>query len=180
LGWLRVVLACAVAWALVPGVLVGAAVAQFMRLPIIPEVIEQSAVPMVIAHLSRASFLPILVGIWLGSSEAGGLADTRLLDGATGLRNWVRTSLRSAIGPALAVGLACGCLSFHEIESSVQVQPPGIDHIAQRLLQWLHYERMAELSAAGVFLLGLGIVASVLVVLGAVLGRPRTQSGPRR
>lgn len=180
LGGLRIVLAVAVAWALLPGVLVGAATAQMMRLPGIPDALAQSAAPMVIAHLSRVAFLPMLVGIWLGAGEAGGISETRLLDGATGLANWARTSLRSVIGPALAVGLACACLSFHEIESSVQVQPPGIDHMAQRLLQWLHYEQMTELSAAGVFLLGLGIAASGLVVLATTRPKPRTAERTRR
>lgn len=169
---LRLALGLALAWALLPGVLVGAAIAQSLR--ILPGPIADSAVPMVIAHLSRAAFLPVLVGAWLGASEAGGLAETRLLDGATGLANWATTGLRSALGPALAVGAACACLSFHEIESSIQVQTPGIDHMAQRLLQWLHYERMAELSAAGVLLLGVGIVVSGLVVIAAVLPRART------
>ncbi len=169
---LRLILGVFLAWAIMPGVLVGAAIAQMMRLPGVPDTLAQSAVPMVIAHISRAAFLPILVGVWLGASEAGAIAETRLLDGATGLAHWTRVSLRSVLGPALAVGLACGCLSFHEIESSVQVQGPGIDHMAQRLLQWLHYARMTELSAAGVLLLGVGVVASGLVVLGS-LGRHR-------
>ncbi|VAX37765.1 hypothetical protein MNBD_PLANCTO03-1872, partial [hydrothermal vent metagenome] len=133
--------------------------------------LAETGLPMVLAHLSRVAFLPVLVGLWLGASEAGAIAETRLLDGATGFVNWARTSLRLVLGPAVAVGVASGCLSFHEIESSVQVQGPGIDHMAQRLLQWLHYERMAELSAAGVLLLGVGLGVSVLVVVGGAFGR---------
>ncbi len=165
---LRIMLGFFLSWALLPGVLAGAGIAQMMRLPGVPDTLAESALPMVFAHLSRVAFLPILVGIWLGVSEAGAIAETRLLDGATGLTNWAKTSLRSVLGPALAVGLACGCLSFHEIESSVQVQGPGIHHIAQRLLQWLHFARMTELSAAGVLLLGVGIVVSGLVVVGSL------------
>ncbi|MCC7388366.1 MAG: hypothetical protein IT431_06320 [Phycisphaerales bacterium] len=182
LGSLRVALAIGLAWALVPGVLVGAAVAQFVR--VLPEAVGDSVAPMVLAHLSRVAFLPVLVGAWVGSSEAGGIAEARLVDGALGVASWVRTSLRSALGPALGVGFACGCLSFHEIESSVQVQTPGIDHMAQRLLQWLHYERMAELSAAGVLLLGVGILVGIGVSAGVLIAggwsRSRTLDDPGR
>lgn len=178
LGSVRIALALALAWALVPGVLVGAAIAQSVRF--LPSGVEDSVIPMVVAHTSRFAFLPLLVGGWVGASEAGGIAETRVLDGALGVANWVRTSLRAVLGPALGVGLACGCLSFHEIESSIQVQTPGIDHMAQRLLQWLHYERMAELSAAGVLLLGLGIVASAAVVIASGRGRTRTLRGSDR
>lgn len=178
LGSLRLALALGLIWALIPGVLAGAAVAQFVR--VLPEPVGRTILPTVLAHVSRVAFLPVLVGVWLGSSEAGGVAETRVLDGALGPANWARTSLRSVLGPALGVGFACMCLSFHEIESSVQVQAPGIDHLAQRLLQWLHYERTAELSAAGVLLLGAGIVVSLLVALGTGLSRSRTLKDTRR
>ncbi|MDQ7012827.1 MAG: hypothetical protein Q9O74_02895 [Planctomycetota bacterium] len=174
---LRALLAACLAWALLPGVLVGAAIASMMRLPMVPDAIGESAIPMVVAHVSRVLFLPVLIGLWLASSEARSIGESRRLDGATGPIAWGRTALGSVLGPSLAVGLASLCLSVHEIESSLQVQSPGIDHLAQRLLQWLHYERTAELSAAGVLLLGLGVVGSVLAIL--LTRRPglRTRTG---
>lgn len=161
----RWLLAACLAWTLLPGVLTGSAVAGAMRLSIVPDAVGDSAFPMVVAHVSRCLFLPVMVGIWLAAGESRGIGDSRRLDGATGLIAWARTALRTALGPSIAVGLACMCLSVHEIESSLQVQSPGIDHLAQRLLQWLHYEQTTELSAAGVLLLGLGVVGSALAVL---------------
>lgn len=177
---LRGLLAACLAWALLPGVLVGAAIASVMRLPVVPDVIADSVVPMIVAHVSRVLFLPVLVGLWLASSEAWSIDESRRLDGATGPIAWGRTALGSVLGPSLAVGLACLCLSVHEIEASLQVQSPGIDHLAQRLLQWLHYERTAELSAAGVLLLGLGVVGSIFAIVLTRLSGMRTRTGPGR
>lgn len=161
----RWVFAASIAWALVPGVLAGAAVAELFRLLPVPRAVTDTAAPMVLAHLSRFLFLPILVGIWLAASEPGAVSESRRLDGATGFLPWFRTAGLGVAGPALAVGAACLCLSVHEIESSLQVQTPGIQHLAQRLLQWLHYERTAELSAAGVLLLTLGIAGAASAAL---------------
>lgn len=171
---IRPLLALALGWGLIPGVLVGSAVAQATRLGWAPEWLGASAFPVVVAHVARFAFLPVLVGTWLGVSEARAVRELRALDGATGLAGWARTAAGSHAGPVLGVALATACLSFHEIESSIQVQPPGLDHLAQRLLQWLHYERMAELSAAGVCLLGLGIAAAGTIALVTGLGRTRT------
>ncbi len=177
---LRALLAACLAWALLPGVLVGAAIASVTRLSMVPDAIGDSALPMVAAHVSRVFFLPVLVGLWLAASEARSIGESRRLDGAVGPVAWGRTVLGGVLGPSLAVGLAGLCLSVHEIESSLQVQSPGIDHLAQRLLQWLHYERTAELSAASVLLLGLGVVGSGLAIL--LTRRPglRTPTGRGR
>ena len=162
---LKFALIASLAWALLPGVLPGSAVAILVRSSLVPGVIEKTVLPMILAHVSRFAFLPLLVGSWLGTTGLGGVQELRLLDGADTLGGWFKTVLPLQLGSALAVGLAAGALSFHEIEASVQVQTPGLDHLAQRLLQWLHYERTTELSAAATFLLGLGIVVGLAVVL---------------
>jgi len=174
----RPLLALALAAALLPGVLVGSAVAQMTRLPGVPHAIGDGPMPVVLAHLARFAFLPLLVGTWLGATEAASIGGLRRVDGADSLADWARTALAPQAGPILAVALATACLSFHEIEASIQVQPPGLDHLAQRLLQWLHYERMTELSAAAAFLLAFGILAAATIVLSA--GRSRTPGGVYR
>ena len=175
---LRWLLAACLAWSLLPGVLTGSAVAGAARL--VPDAVRESVLPMVGAHLSRCLFLPVMAGLWLAAGEARVVGESRRLDGATGLFAWLRTAWRTVLGPSIAVGLACLCLSVHEIESSLQVQTPGIDHLAQRLLQWLHYERTAELSAAGVLLLGLGVAGSVVTVLLTWWHGKRTPGDNRR
>lgn len=162
---LRPLLALAIAWALLPGVLVGASVAQFVRLPMAPSILADSAAPMVIAHVARFAFLPLAVGVWLGSTESAPIAELRRVDGAVTLGAWLRTALPAQLAPAAAAAVAAGFLSFHEVEAAIQVQPPGIQYLPQRLLQWLHYERTTELSAAGAFLLGSGLIVCGVVVL---------------
>ncbi|HZW11159.1 MAG TPA: hypothetical protein VFF69_14755 [Phycisphaerales bacterium] len=168
---IRPLLAMAIAWALIPGVLVGAAVAHVARMGWAPDWIAESAAPVVVAHVARVAFLPLLAGAWLGVSEPRALRELRELDGAGRPSAWAATAARSQLGPVLAVGVAAACLSFHEIEASIQVQPPGLDHLAQRLLQWLHYERTAELSAAGVVLLGAGLLATGAILLATRFAR---------
>ncbi|MBK7406359.1 MAG: hypothetical protein IPJ41_17605 [Phycisphaerales bacterium] len=176
----RTWLTLSLVWALVPGVLVGSAIAQFVRLPALPRAFADTPVPVVIAHLARFAFLPLLVGTWLSAAEARAVGDMRRLDGAVGLAGWAKSAAVGHLGPALAVALAAGCLSLHEIEASIQVQPPGIEHLAQRVLQWLHYERMTELSAASVLLLGIGMAASAAGMVAARAGRGRTKRGSHR
>ncbi len=179
-GFMQLLLMAWLIWSLLPGVLVGAAVAGLMRQPIIPESIEQSIIPMVLAHVGRFGSVPMLVGLWVGTTGLGGsVVDLRLLDAPDTVRNWILTTLPLHIGPALAVGLACFGLSLQEIEASVMVQQPGLDHLAQRLLQWLHYERMEELSAAATFLTGVGIMVGLAIVSLDWLGSLGTHRTPR-
>jgi hypothetical protein len=54
----------------------------------------------------------------------------------------------------------------------VQVQPPGLDNLAQYLLDQLHYLRQDQLAAAGATMTGIGLVGAVI---GGVL---LAKSGP--
>jgi len=44
----------------------------------------------------------------------------------------------------------------------VMVRPPGMDNLPQQLLSDLHYVRLEQLSAAGINLLAVGLVCSVV------------------
>jgi ABC-type spermidine/putrescine transport system permease subunit II len=58
------------------------------------------------------------------------------------------------VGAALTTAI----LSFHEIESTVIVWPPGRPNLAQEMLDALHFQRDERLGAAAVSLMGAGIV----------------------
>ena len=62
---------------------------------------------------------------------------------------------------ACGTGVAMGLLSLYEIESSVIVQPPGVENLSRRLLSLLHFSRDEQLSAAAVWLVGMGLVPAV-------------------
>jgi ABC-type spermidine/putrescine transport system permease subunit II len=86
----------------------------------------------------------------------------RDLDGARSLGAWLTVTLRPQWAPVVGLGLAIAALSFHEIESTVLVLPPGLANLPQQLLDYLHYARDEQLSAAAVNLLSLGALVALL------------------
>jgi ABC-type Fe3+ transport system permease subunit len=142
---------------LVPGVLVGTAFAQAWTAADSPGIGL-----VVVTHLARFVFIAALVGWWLGASEPAELRGLRELDGAATVRGWLEACVRPRWGVVAGTGVALCLLSLHEIESTVQVQPPGLDNLAQYLLDQLHYLRQDQLAAAGATMTGIGLVGAVI------------------
>lgn len=142
--------------ALAPGVMIGVWLGAFIRRAC--PALEDSSLILLVAHLARFGIVPIVLGCWLASGEAREQADQRRLDGATGLGGLLRTAI-AGNWPALGAGaIAVAILSFHEIECSIVLQPPGVDTFARAMLNQLHFARTQELSAAGIVLLSVGLV----------------------
>ena len=142
--------------AMAPGVMIGVWLGALIRRAW--PAIEDSSLVLVIAHLARFGIVPIVLGCWLAMGEAREQADQRRLDGATGLAGVLRTAV-AGNWPALGAGaIAVAILSFHEIECSIVLQPPGVDTFARAILNQLHFARTQELSAAGILLLSIGLV----------------------
>lgn len=157
---------------LAPGVVVGAVVNEAWSTWEQTRAVGDSYWIVVLAHIARFGWLAALVGLLLAALEPKERRAQRALDGATSLRGWWQASGRPAGGLVVATGVMVGLLSLHEIESTVMVQPPGIDGLARRLLQFLHFSRMEDLSAAGVWLIGGGLAVALLVALAAsVIGK---------
>lgn len=143
--------------ALMPGVLVGSAVAgAWDRVALVRE----SMAILVLAHLARFAALPALAGLWLRSAEPREDREARLVDGAGTLAGWARACWPGQAGVILSAGLAAAVLSFFEIESSVVVQPVHVENLSRQLLGYLHFARTEEMSAAAVTLLAAGVVAA--------------------
>lgn len=142
--------------ALAPGIMIGVWLAAFVRRTY--PALEDSSLILVVAHLARFGIVPIVLGCWVASGEAREQADQRRMDGATGLLGVLRTSI-AGNWPALgAAAIMVAILSFHEIECAIVLQPPGVDTFARAILNQLHFARTQELSAAGILLLGVGLV----------------------
>ncbi|MFI4897289.1 MAG: hypothetical protein ACIARR_05640 [Phycisphaerales bacterium JB059] len=155
--------------ALAPGVLIGAALVEaFPRL-------DPAALPP-LAGVARFGFLGA-VGACLGAwSEPPERRDARRLT-AVGPRAWALACLPPQAPLLLGLSLAAGLMSLHEIEASVIVQPPGRASLAQQILGYLHFSRMEDMSAAGLWLVGGGVVlASCSVALIALTFRIRARS----
>jgi ABC-type spermidine/putrescine transport system permease subunit II len=89
--------------------------------------------------------------------------------------------VRPRLAAVVGVGLAIAALSVHEMESTVFVLPPGMSNLAQQLLDYLHYARDEQLSAAAINLLGSGVV--IALVAGWLVARGLWSSeriAPRR
>lgn len=132
--------------------------------------IRDSWVLVVLAHVSRCALLAVLLGVWMNASEEPSLRDARVLAGGGTrgrLRGWMRTELRRGWGVVVGVALAIACLSLHEIESSVVLQPAGTSSLAQVLLAQLHFARQEEIAAAAILILtpaaGIALLAGILL-----------------
>lgn len=139
--------------ALVPGILIGAAVSASWNAWEPSSRLADSRAAVVAAHVARFGFIPILLGWWLAATEPRALRDARRLDGATGPSAWLRASLPAHLPAMIGAALACAALSLHEIEAAVILQPPGIDNLAQQLLENLHFARDEHLAAAAISIL---------------------------
>jgi len=133
-------LVCAVVWAVASG---GPASQRFARFAV--------------RLLAVMGLSPgVLVGSWVAGAWTW-LAPQ--VDGGVGLVGWMHAVRARAAAPLLGIGLVALVLSLNEIEASIMVAPPGFDTLARRLLDYLHFSRMEELSSASVLLACVGVLA---------------------
>lgn len=121
----------------------------------------------VMAQIARYGWIGALGGCVIAKLEHPALRDVRVLDGVDTLWGFWRTTLMLHWGVLIAIGGAIGLLSFHEIEASVVVQPPGPANLPRQILNYLHFARVEEMCAAAAWLIGGGVV--VLVGIGCVV-----------
>lgn len=153
---------------LLPGVLVGSAMAAAWNAWGPTRVLADSGVVLVVGHTARFGFLAALAGWWLARSEPAELRDLMRLDGVGFGRGWMAARLPPGAGPLAGVGLGLAALSFHEIEAAVILQPPGTESFARVMLENLHFARMEALSAGALYAIagGLGLALGAVWVLG--------------
>lgn len=154
--------------AIMPGVLMGAAVrSAALVCESVPGFVSLLESPLILAagHLSRFGALPVLAGLWMAAAEPAEHLALRRLDGSVSLKGWMMGCLWAHWGVVAAVGIGASCLSLHEIEASVILQPAGTPSLAQILLGYLHFSRTEELSVAAVVLVGASLLASLVAAV---------------
>jgi ABC-type Fe3+ transport system permease subunit len=171
---------------LMPGVLVGSAMARAYASAAGLAPIADSWVLLALGHVARFGFIPALAGVFLARAEPAELRDLRLLEAGPSFFGWLRTAAAPAagrLGALAGVSLALGLLSFHEIEATVMLQPPtglagGGGSFAWRMLQNLHFARMEELSAGVVIVTvgGLATCAAIFILARALMPRQSPQA----
>jgi len=142
---------------LIPGVLVGAAIARTS----IPGV-HSSLFGAVLGSFIRVGFLGAIIGVLCARSESIERKSLRWQLAGGSIRGWTRAALPGIALPVLGVGLVGFLYSMYEIEASVMVRPPGMANLPQQILSDLHYARLEQLSAAGINLLAIGLILSIL------------------
>ncbi|XVJ60301.1 MAG: hypothetical protein HEQ23_13250 [Tepidisphaera sp.] len=158
-------------WGLLPGVMVGSAVARgFIRLDLwVLERLGMSAgdtvVPILAGQAARFGFIPVWMGLWLAVSEPAEVRDQRRLDGAEAVQPWFAAAGRGSVGAVVAVAAGMFALSLHEIESAVLTLWPGGSLLSRIILNDLHFFRTQELAAGVVLLAGMFVPAAVIAVV---------------
>lgn len=153
---------------LAPGILMGSAISGAWNAWGLARWIGDSSVIILLGHIARFGFVPLLVGSYLAQTEPRAERDSRRLDGADGLWGWAWASLPGGLATAVGAGVAAGVLAFHEIEAAVVLQPPGLESFPRQMLQFLHYAWTQELCAGALLVILVGLAGAVVV---GVLGR---------
>jgi ABC-type Fe3+ transport system permease subunit len=147
---------------LAPGVLVGHAWATLWAIFPAPDELRDGLAGPALAHMTRFAGVAALAGIALATLEPSALRDARRLDAGDSLRGWVHLRLAAAWWAPVGVGLAMACLSLHEVEATIVLQPPGLASLAQTMLSNLHFARLEETSAGALVMGGMGLIPALL------------------
>ena len=142
---------------LLPGVLVGASVVQLLT-----PLGATGWGAALLASCIRSAFLGAIIGALCAASESTERRSIRWQLAGGSLSGWITTCFKAITLPILGAGLIAGLYSMYEIEASIMVRPPAMHNLPQQLLSDLHYARLEQLSAAGVNLLLIGLLVSVI------------------
>jgi iron(III) transport system permease protein len=176
-----VVLAVAALGLALPGPVVGLAIIELMndpRLPVLNWLYDHTIVPPLLALVVRGLPVALLVLWFAVFSLPWQLFELAQLDGVS---QWaqLRRIVLPLRWPAMTAGwLAAFALAMGDLSTSILVLPPGVETIALRLFERLHYG--AEDQVAGVSLalwLGFGLIGAVAV---GMLTRQARTTKPRR
>lgn len=165
-GWLAVSMGLLVLGLVVPGILMGSAVLNAIdggaRLFAPIDILRDGVGGLVWGHLARFGGIGALAGFMLAMAEGKEARELRALDGC----GWWTTVWHGLIRPwggvVVAVGVAGGLLSMFEIEATILLVPPGPGSLSHTLLGFLHFAKDEQLSAAGVAIMGGGILVAGL------------------
>jgi len=155
-----------VAGLVLPGVLVGSAVLWGIEsfaiwVPTL-DTLRDGFGGLVWGHLARFGGLGALAGVVLAMAEGREARELRALDGCGWWRGVWEGLLAPWGGVVVAAGVAGGLLSAFEIEATILLIPPGPGSLSHTILGFLHFAKDEQLCAAGVAIMGGGVVVAGL------------------
>jgi ABC-type spermidine/putrescine transport system permease subunit II len=165
LRWVAIaVLSIFAAATLSPGVMIGAAVARaFSRISLAG--MDDSLLPLIAAHLVRYAAIMMIACALLRRAEPADLGDAIRLDGAEGVWGFLSMRVWPNRLPLAAAWLLTLSLSVHDIDTSIMVQPPGSQSLAERMLGFLHFAKTEELCAGSIIFEAVGIAFGAVIYL---------------
>jgi ABC-type Fe3+ transport system permease subunit len=145
------------------------------------DAVGDSWVVVVMTHVARLAWLPLLAAAWLHTPGWQNLRDAARADGATAYQlAW--TILLPVGWPIIAAaGLATGLLAMTEVPANLILSPQNPPMLTPMMMTWVHMLRYDDMLVASLLLAGLtvvlgGVATAVLWV--AVSGR-RSEKSPR-
>lgn len=136
-------------------------------------------VVVIVGYLATYGLLSVLIGWWMARSEDESLRSARLLDGATGLVNWLRARGWGVGAAAAMAGVLGAALSLGEVSTTMIVLPPGPHSLTQSLLNKMHYAREDSAVATCLMLLAIVVPAGfVATMILAALRRRAARAAP--
>ncbi|MCX5691875.1 MAG: hypothetical protein NTV94_19135, partial [Planctomycetota bacterium] len=129
--------------------------------------LNDTSVPLIAAHLVRYAAITMIACMLIRRAEPVDLGDAIRLDGAEGL--WSFFFLRVWPNRLLlaAAWLLTLSLSVHDIDTSIMVQAPGSQSLAERMLGFLHFSKTEELCAGSILFEGVGVLTGLVIYLAA-------------
>lgn len=157
-----VVAAALCAVAILPGVVIGAAVGQMVR-----ALEEVMLVPplasMVMAHLLRFGVIAALVGVLIAVNRPAAQRGLFAAEPAGALRRYLLVFARVDAIAIMATGVVLAVLSAHEIEATVMLAEPGRAMLAQRTIGQLHFNRDQDLAVIATAMMLLPLLACAVI-----------------
>jgi len=146
--------------ALTPGILVGQA--WLMAGMALGPWFAGGPFPVVLAHAARFAGIAALAGVAMARLEPRDVRFMRLLDAGHGPGAWLRLAVAPRAWAVPGVAAATFCLSLHEVEATIILQPPGVTSLSQTMLAQLHFARNDEIAAGSLLVLAATTPAMLL------------------
>jgi iron(III) transport system permease protein len=173
-GWRATIAWLAIAICLaVPGPLVGLGCIELFtgqQWPWLLDLYDHSLAPIVLAQSVRALPLCTLVLWYALRTISPDVLDSAALEGATGLRRFLRIALPQRRAALAAAWLVAFAVAWGELAASILVVPPGVITLPIQIFNLIHYG--VDDQVAGISLVVLAAFFLLAAVVGALTRKP--------
>lgn len=152
----RLALAIAAIGLALPGPVIGLAIIKLLNQPHVPALTwlyDRTIAPPLLALFIRSTPIAVLVLWYAMNGLPNALFEMAQLDGLSVMTQLRRIVLPLRGGAFLAAWLACFAIGLGDLSATILVLPPGIETIALRLFERLHFGAEDQVAAVSLALL---------------------------